>query len=235
MIFRTRIRQPNSEYARRSVTDDWIRALPRDKNHIFQGIVANWECSFAMTSVALDDALSMRSGGELVCAHQNVALAAALLKGLSSSLVSFCESLASHGRQIRQAPLVEPLRSGFFRGSRAQSAATWNGILHYILRGDRGRFVCKLRILSNTMEQLEHEFDRIAKNIGTPSVSARCWTALDYLHYDFTTCLRETEVVLKSFLRALPAEQVSAFAGEMEKTPSRPETRVRWGFSRASA
>ena len=231
----SRIRQPDSEYARRSVTDDWIRALPRDKHHIFQGIVANWECSFAMTSVALDDALSMRSGGELVCAQQNVALAAALLKGLSASLVSFCHTLASRGRHIRAVPLVEPLRSGFFRGSKAQSAAAWNGILHHVFRGDRGRFVWKLRILSNTMERLEHEFDGIAQNMGAPGSSAECWSALDRLHYDFATCLRETEVILKSFLRALPAEQVSAFAGEMEKAPSRSGTRLRLGFSRASA
>ena len=235
MIFRSRIRQLNSQYARRSVTDDWIRALPRDKHHIFQGIVANWECSFAMTSVALDDALSMRSGGELVCARQNVVLAAALLKGLSASLLDLCNRLASRGRHIPEVPLVEPLRSGFFRGSKEQSAATWNGILHRVLPGDRGRFVCKLRILSNTVERLEHEFDTIAKNIGAPGASANCWTALDRLQYDFATCLRETEVVLKSFLRALPAEQVSAFAGELEKTPGRSGTRLRLGFSRASA
>lgn len=186
-----------------------------------------------MTSVALNDALSMRAGGELVCAQQSVAIAAALLKELSESLVCFCETLANRGRNIREVPLVEPLRTSFFRGSRAQSAATWNGILHYLVFGERHRFVHKLRILSDTVEQVEHEFDKMAKSIALPNASTACWTVFDHLHYDFSTCLRETEVVLKSFLRALPAEQVSAFAGEIENPSKHPRLRLRWGFSRA--
>jgi len=234
VVFTRRIRQPNSTYIRRSVTDDWIRALPYEKSRVFENIVGNWECCFAMTSVALNDALSLRAGGELVCAQQSVVIASALLKRLSESLVFFCGALANRGRNIHEVPLVEPLRTSFFRGSRAQSAATWNGILHHIVFGDRRRFVHKLRILSDTVEQLEHEFDKTAQSIGASKASPACWTALDHLHYDFSTCLRETEVVLKSFLRALPAEQVSAFAVEIEDPSTHPRLRLRWGVSRVS-
>ncbi len=235
MVFSRRIWQPNPNYARRSVTDDWIRALPREKNQIFETIVGRWESSFAMMSVALNDALSMRAGGELVCAQQHVSIAAALLKRLSGSLVGFCESLANRGRFIREVPLVEPLNTDFFRGSTAQSAATWNGILHRFIFGDRQRFVYKLRILSTTVEQLEQEFERVAKSAAESQSAGNCWSCLDHLHYDFNTCLREAEVVFKSFLRALPTEQLTAFAGEIQNPPNRGRLRLRLRLSRASA
>lgn len=233
MVFTRRIPQPSSNYVRRSVTDDWIRALPREKNQIFEATVGRWESSFAMVSVALNDGISMRAGGELVCAREHVAIAAELLKRLSGALVNFCDSLAIRGRHIREVPLVEPLRTRFFRGSRAQSAATWNGILHHVAFGDRHRFVSKLRILSNTVDRLEREFEKTAKNIGESSAPAKNWMLLDHLHYDFTTCLREAEVVFKSFLRALPADQLAAFEGEIQNPVRRPRLRLR--LSRASA
>jgi hypothetical protein len=44
---------------------------------------------------------------------------------------------------------------------------------------------------------------------------AESWKALDCIHYDFNTCLRENEVLLKSFLRALPIQNLGAFALDM--------------------
>jgi hypothetical protein len=38
---------------------------------------------------------------------------------------------------------------------------------------------------------------------------------LDCIHYDFNTCLRENEILLKSFLRALPVQNLGAFAHEL--------------------
>jgi hypothetical protein len=235
VVSHRRGQQGNPQYHRRSVTDDWIRALPRDKGQIYDSVVGGWESSLAMMSVALDDALSLRAGGEIVCAQQNVSVAAELFNRLSRSLVGFCESLALRGRYIRTVPLVEPLKTAFFRGTIGQTAATWNSILHHVAFGDRQRFVHKLKILSGTVEQLEREFDKAAKTISEASAPAQCWSALDHLHYDFTTCLREAEVVFKSFLRALPAEQLDSFAGEIQNPRHRKWMRLGLGFSRAPA
>ena len=187
-----------------------------------------------MMSVALDEAISMRIRGELVCAGQQVSISAVLLNRLSASLVPFCEFLASRGRYIGQIPNVEPLNAEFFRGSTAQTAATWNGILHFVIFGDRSRFVYKVKILSSTLEQLNGEFNNTAKVITESDQSGACWSILDRLHYDYNTCLRETEIVLKSFLRALPVDQLAAFAGEVE-SPSPKHVRLGGRLSRASA
>jgi hypothetical protein len=177
-----------------------------------------------MMSVALDDAFSLRACGELICAQQEARVSAELLGPLSDTLISFCEIVARRGRHLARVPAVEPLRAEFFRGQMAQSAASWNSILHHVLVGGRSRFIHKVRVLSATMIQLEQQFfatvERLAQ--GSCTTPNGCWKKLDALHYDFSTCLREAEVVLKSFLRNFPTEQLETFAAELE-TPLAPK------------
>ncbi|MGH9739684.1 MAG: hypothetical protein ACRD4X_14030 [Candidatus Acidiferrales bacterium] len=226
-----------STSARPSVSDDWIMVLPGEKGELFDTVVGRWECAYAMMSVALDDALSLRSRGELVCARQQVAVAAELVKALSVSLTSFCTTLQHRGRALSELPVVKPLNSKFFRGNTAQSAASWNEIIHRLLFRGRSRFFHKLRILSEMLQQLEREFREsagdIAKGMDTQPLAS--WLKLDDLHYDFNTCLRETEVVLKSFLRALPTEQLAGLAYDLDALPTTKPVRLKPRLSRATA
>lgn len=203
--------------SRRSVSDDWISALPRDKSETFDLLVGSWESVYAMMSVSLDDSLSLKARGELICARQQVSVTAELFERVSSLLVSFCETVERHSRHLRSFPSVHPLNTDYFRGSIAQKAASWNKVLHRVLMGDRPRFHHKVRILSETLRRLDVEFQRAATAISKSSSvhPAESWKALDCIHYDLNTCLRENEVLLKSFLRALPAQNLSAFALEM--------------------
>lgn len=219
------------------VCEDWIAVLPRDKAKTFDALVRQWECTYAMMSIALDDALSLRSRGELICARQQVSIAADLLERLSQSLTSLCDTLSMQARRLRLLPVVEPLNSNFFRGDTAQSAASWNGILHHVLFGNRSRFLHKLRILSETVEHLVREFREAAGDIskGLAVQPGDCWKRLDCLHYDFSTCLRETEVVLKSFLRILPADQLPALRSQLDAPAEPRRLRVKPRLSRAPA
>lgn len=203
--------------SRRSVSDDWITALPRDKSQTFDLLVAGWESVYAMMSVSLDDALSLKARGELVCAREQVAVTAELFERVSSLLISSCNVVERHSRHLLNFPTVEPLNTDFFRGNIGQNAASWNLILHRILFGDRSRFHHKVRILSETLRRLDVEFGRAAIAIakGISVHPAERWKSLDCIHYDLNTCLRENEILLKSFLRALPAQNLGAFALEM--------------------
>jgi hypothetical protein len=190
-----------------------------------------------MMSVALDEALSLRASGELVCARQQVSIAAGLLGRFAPSLISLCDTLSASGRQVAKFPVVEPMNAEFFRGNTGKSAASWNGILHHVLFSSRSRFFHKLRILSQTLTLLEGEFEEAASEIskGLSVQPGDCWQRLDTLHYDFNTCLRESEVVLKSFLRMLPEDQLPALARELDAPPSPKQLRVKPRLSRASA
>jgi hypothetical protein len=220
-------RQTPSECARRKVSEDWVAVLPREKARTFDALVRQWEYTYAMMSIALDDAVSLRSRGELICARQQVSIAAELLEPLAEALTYLCRTLLVRGRRLAALPVVEPLNTSFFRGDAGRSAASWNGILHRVLFGNRPRFLHKLRILSDTIEQLGREFREAALDIskGLAVQPHLCWERLDCLHYDFNTCLRETEVVLKSFLRVVPAEQLPALNTELD-TPAEPSRRL---------
>lgn len=203
--------------SRVSVSDDWIAALPRDKRQTFDVLVGSWESLYAMMSVSLDDSLTLRSRGELVCARQQMCVTAELFDRISSLLINFCETVERHSGHLSRFPRVEPLNTHFFRGNRSQQAASWNRLLHGILFGDRSRFHRKLRTLSDTLRRLAQEFQRTAAEIakGAEAQPVESWKALDCIHYDFNTCLRENEVLLKSFLRALPLQNLAAFELEI--------------------
>jgi hypothetical protein len=190
-----------------------------------------------MMSVALNDAISLRTGGELVSARHQAIVAAQLLRRLVKSLISFCDSVSVHAPKMGRVPVVEPLNSEFFRGNTAQRAASWSAIVHYVLFSGRAQFFHKLRILSGTMGELDREFSDVASELsGGISVSpTSCWLLLDSLHYDVSTCMRETEIVLKSFLRALPTDQVTSFAFDLDVAPRPEHLRASPSFSRASA
>jgi hypothetical protein len=188
-----------------------------------------------MTSVSLDDAISMRGRGELVGARQYVSVSADLLAQLAAQLVGACRNVSDRGRHLGNVPRVRPLKANFFRGETARAAASWNDFLHHVLFAERSRFLQKLRILSETLESLIHEYDAAAEEVfaGLSVRPGTSWDALECLHYDFTTCLREAEVLLKSFLRALPDEQLTAFAAEFSapqsdaRLPAKRGTRTR--------
>jgi hypothetical protein len=220
-----------------SVCDDWIRALPRDKGRVFEAVVSQWERSYAMMSVALDDAVSLRTCGELVCARQQVWVSIDLLQRLSASLLGCCEALNRRGRCLRRMPVVEPMRTEFFRGEAGRSAASWNGLLHHVLFGSRARFLQKIRILSETLARIEELFVAAGGDLSRGlSVRSDVWKSLDCLHYDFNTCMREAEVVLKSFFRVLPSEQLEAFSAELEvPLAARHAAHLANTFSRAAS
>jgi hypothetical protein len=217
--------------SRRTVSEDWIAWLPREKAHLFEAIVRRWESSYAMMSVSLDDAFSLRARGELICARRQVAMSADLMIPLGELLIGACGVLSNRGRSLSNLPAVEPLNTDFFRGETAQTAASWNEFLHKVLFAERSRFFQKLRILSETLENLVLEYDVAAQAVaaGISVQPVRSWDALECLHYDFNTCLRETEVVLKSFLRAMPGEEVPALATELETRRSAKHLRAKMG------
>jgi hypothetical protein len=190
-----------------------------------------------MMSVSLDEALAQRARGELVCAQQQVAITSDLMLRLARILIGGCAVLSERGKHVVNLPLVQPLHTEFFRGDTGQSAASWNSLLHNVLLGERSRFFHKLRILSNTLEHLGTEFQQAAHDIagGTCVQPVACWNHLDSLHYDLNTCLRESEVILKSFLHALPADQLSLFDGELSRPPAVAKSRPLPRATRVSA
>jgi len=173
-----------------------------------------------MMSVALNDALTLRARGEIVCAREQVVMASDLLARLADILIGACLTIANHGRRNPSVPAVEPLKTSSFRGSTTKDAASWNNFLHIVLFGSRARFLQKLRILSGAIDGVSREFDQVVEDLTAyPLPADESWETVHSLHYDLSTCLLEMEVVSKSFLRTLPSDHVPALAEDLTRSP----------------
>jgi hypothetical protein len=195
-----------------AVTDDWMARLPGEKNDLYESVVRRWEAGYAMLSVALNEAFALRARSELVRARQQLGISSDLMDLLAAPLVYALESMEKHAARCGIHPPVVPLSPSFFRGTTGHRVASRHALLHNVLPGERFRFNLKLRALSRGIRELAVEFCDAAMSLldGTSTNPSACWTELDSLHYDMNTCLRETVVVLKSFLCMLPSKELQA-------------------------
>lgn len=203
-----------SPAAKGTLPGQWYAKLPAPQERLYDSIVTDLESSYAMLSVALDEAFACRSRGRLPRAREGAAVAASLFDRLSSSLLAALGAVADQSRHSKPVPDVKPLNPDFFRREWARRAAAWNSLLHHVVVGNRSRFLNKVEALDGTVGTLAGEFRETAGEISA-GFSVRPgddWDSLDSLHYDVNTCLRETIVLLKSFLRELPEAELETFA-----------------------
>jgi hypothetical protein len=88
-----------------------------------------------------------------------------------------------------------------------------NDLLSRVLLTQRSQFLHKISTLEEMVVDLSKQFREVAEDLGlgvSPAPGAD-WMVVDAAHYDLNTCLRETIVLLKSFLLVLPSEELGAF------------------------
>ncbi len=219
----------------RSVRADWFAPLPVEKHRLFEAAEDKLEISYRMLSVALDEAFARRGEGLLACAQLHAGVSADLFDRLAARLLAALRALEDHGRHFGTLPNLTVLNPEFFRGETAQRMARKSSLLQTVLFSGRSKFFHKLRALAETVEDLQGEFREVAQEIadGASVHPGASWDALEVLHYDLNTCLRETIVVLKCFLCVLPNEEVQPFWQKLKvcaELPVKPLVRV----SRAS-
>ena len=217
--------------------EDWAAWLPQHKQRFYDSVVREWEDAYAVLSVALNEALSYRAQGELVRAREGAEIAGAVVNRLGEPLLAAYMTLELRGRHLPAVPAVNPLNPEFFRGEAAQQNAAWNQLLHRILFGSRSRYLHKLRVLESTVSTVVDHFQETAADLaeGVQIHPQESWLALDNLHYDLNTCLRESVVMLKSFLRALPDARLDGLRDELNASAFAVRSRVRPKLSRVSS
>lgn len=215
-------RKRGSAKARSSVKEDWFAQLPDEKNQVFDSIIHEWESAYAVFSVSLDDAMSLRAKGKLARARQCVDIAASVVSGLTEPLASSCRTIEKWGRQLDAPPSVAAPDPSYYRSDSARQNAQWNQLVHHVRFGSRSRFLHKLRTLETSVSTLGNEFHREAGELaaGVHVHPDSTWPKLDELHDDVNTCLRETIVMLKSFMLALPPKSLAFFYRELNDASS---------------
>ena len=207
--------QPLNERGRRtsSVQGDWHAWLPSIKEDLFTACAQYLEAAYNMFSVALNEALDLRRCGKLGKSNQVISLTPALCKRLADALTGLLRALNHHAKQYRIISNAAPLNAADFQGVTCQRTARINALLTHVLLPERSQFRHKIAALLEMLNRLEADFRVAAEELGmgislNPSAD---WRTVDIGHYDMNTCLRETLILLKSFLLSIPDEQLGEF------------------------
>ncbi len=197
----------------KSVKDDWRAWLPQEKAQVFHKQVHELESSYAMLSVSLDEAIELQQMGEPGKSLQAVGITSGLCKLLTHALVGLLRALSEHAKHYGTVPNAAPLDPANFQGQRGQRSARMSGLLNRVLLSHRLQFLHKVSTLEEMVDDLGKDFRDAADDLaeGISLNPERIWAEVDADHYDLNTCLRESIVVFKSFLIALPNGQLGAF------------------------
>jgi len=197
----------------KSVKDDWRAWLPEAKAHIFHDQVHQLESNYVMLSVSLDEAIELEQMGQPGKSQQAVGITSSLCKLLTQTLGGLLRALSEHAKHYGTIPNAVPLDPANFQGQRGQRSARMSSLLNHVLLSQRLQFLHKLSTLEEMVQDLGNDFRHAADDLaeGTSLNPPKMWAEVDAGHYDLNTCLREAIVVFKSFLIALPEDQLGAF------------------------
>jgi hypothetical protein len=196
-----------------SVSQDWRAPLRGDKSHVYLNSVQRLEIAYSMFSVNLDEAFGMRRHGRSSKACQLLSMAPDLCQRLVHPLRSLLRTMMEHVRHFGITPNIAPLNAENFQHTRSRRVALYNDLFSRVLLTRKSQFSYKISALAELVDELNSHFDATAEELsGGGSFSPdRKWELLDAVHYDLNTCLRETIVLYKSFLHALPDQQIPGF------------------------
>jgi hypothetical protein len=196
-----------------SVSQDWRLPLRGDKADAYLNFVHRLETAYAMFSVSLDEAFGMRRHSRTSKAYQVLSVAPALCQRLALPLRSLLHSMLEHAKHFGTTPNLAPLAAENFQNSRSQRVARFNDLFSQILLTRKSQFLHKISALADLVDELDIGFDSAVQGLadGQSPHPDRDWETLDAVHYDLNTCLRETVVLFKSFLHALPDGQLTTF------------------------
>jgi hypothetical protein len=196
-----------------SVRHDWCAWLPDEKEKFFHRNRQELESNYAMWSVALDEAISLRRDGQLGKSLLAMGVSSELCPLLTEPLTGLLRALSEHAKHYGTIPNAAPLNPENFRGHSCRHTARVAGLLNRVLFSHRLQFLHKVSTLGDMVEDLGKDFRDAAQDLAEGPVAnpGIIWEEVDSNHFDINTCLRETVVLFKSFLVVLPADQLSAF------------------------
>jgi hypothetical protein len=196
-----------------SVSLDWRTPLSTAKSRVYFDLVQRLETAYSMFSINLDEAVGMHRSGRLQNAFRILIISPALCDRLARPLVAALRAMLDHSRHFGVTPHLAPLDPHNFQSPRCQRTARYNALLGRVLFTRKSQFLGKIEALAELSEELAVAFQNAAEELSQDNSSRPDfdWEFLDATHYDLNTCLRETVVILKSFLHALPERQLSHF------------------------
>lgn len=196
-----------------SVQQDWRAWLPQDKAEVFRDHEHRLELLYNMFSVSLNEAIELRNAGLLSKSFGTMGVTLELCERFTGCLAGILRALYEHAKHYGTVPNAAPIDPANYQGLRWQRSARLSSLLNRVLLSQRLQFLYKVSTLQEMVEDLEGDFQAAVGSLIDRACSdpQRVWYEIDVDHYDINTCLRETIVLFKSFLKVLPAGELETF------------------------
>jgi len=196
-----------------SVQQDWRAILPYAQGSLFTDHTDKLENAYIMLSVSLNEAIALRRNGDSSKACEEIGVVGELCSRLALRINAVLHAMSQHARHFGIVPNLSLLNADNFHSERAQRAARKSNLVSHVLLSERSQFLNKLNTLEELVDDICDEFIEITKQLaeGISLLPLRRWEFLEQNHFDLNTCLRETDVLLKSFLLVIPEEQLAGF------------------------
>jgi hypothetical protein len=215
------------------VRDDWCAWLPNEKSRVYDSLTQNLEASYTMFSVSLNEALELRRTGHPTKSYQAIFVTPALCMRLVEPLSALLRALAEHAKHYGTVPNAAPLDASNYQGSRTQRAARMSSLLSHVILSQRAQFLHKLSTLHEMVTDIGKDFADAVAELSDPPLAdpETFWRIADSSHFDLNTCLREAVVLFKSFLVAIPTQELAGFErtyrSQLRGKPPREDSRPR--------
>jgi hypothetical protein len=221
-----RIRPPSARG--RSVQEDWHAWLTEAKEAVFCRYMQQLESNYTMFSISLNEAIGLRQEGRLGRALDALGLSPGLCRLLTQPLSGLLLALGEHAKHYGTMPNAAPLNPANFRGLKGQRSARMNALFNRVLLSHRLQFVHKINALQEMVADLEEDFCLAASDLAQRMATdpRATWDSLDANHYDINTCFREAMVLFKSFLIAVPEDQLISFQNSVREQSQPQEVEV---------
>jgi hypothetical protein len=197
----------------RTVHQDWHAELTAEKLKVFVYVLGEVNPAHVIYSMALDEAIALRKSGRFELAREQANVSGELCGRFAGALEALLRALLRHAQYFGTLPAISPLNPEFFTGKTARKAASTNSLLSNVLFTQNSRFMHKIWTLGEMASDIGEEYRTAAADVaeGSRASMREDWEQLSSLQFDLTTSLRETTIVLKSFLISLPKEEVASF------------------------
>jgi hypothetical protein len=210
-----------------SVHADWIGSLPEAKMRTFKRYVRELESSYLMLSIPLDEAIGFRKVGLREDSLKHILIIPGLVAHFTKHLEGMLRAMQQHTKKHGVKPSVAPLNPANFLGREGIKGARRSQLLSMVLISRRAQFLEKIRRLSGMVTHIGNDFRYAVEDLisaGAAAEPASHLEAVDTGHYDLNTCLRETIVLLKCFIRAIPDPELVDFQRTAATILSQPKT-----------
>lgn len=194
-----------------SVQQDWRAFLPEAKSSFFLAHSRDLENAYLMLSVELNEAMDLRKFHQAAKAQQALQVTPGLCSLLVVRLDSVLHSMRQQARHFGIVPNLSPFEPSNFRTELGQRSARLSNLIGRVLLSERSQFIQKVSTVEEIVDKIGDSFADAIEAFESSDSADLLWDNLDACHFDLNTCLRETLVLLKSFLIVLPDEQVEVF------------------------